>query len=206
MVTRSLAIGIAGGTGAGKTSLARLLVGRLGHATVLDLDSYYLDRGTLTRERRERLNFDEPAAFDSQLLGEHLRQLVCGHSVEKPRYSFESHTRVGSESVAPAPVIVVEGLFALWWEYLRRLFDLKVFLHAPGDVRLLRRLERDVESRGRTAESVLRQYVATVIPMHDLYVEPTRSYADLVLTNDQDLGACVNAVCTALQSTRSGRR
>lgn len=206
MVTPSLTIGIAGGTGAGKTSLARLLVERLGHATVLDLDSYYLDRGALTSERRDRLNFDEPAAFDLDLLGEHLRELVSGHPVGKPRYCFESHTRLGSEIVAPAPVIVVEGLFALWWEDLRLLLDLKVFVDAPGDVRLLRRLKRDVDSRGRTAESVLRQYEATVIPMHEFYVEPTRSYADLVLTNDQDLGACVNAVCTALQRTRSGRR
>lgn len=199
----SFAVGIAGGTGAGKTTLAGLLADALGHVIVLDLDSYYLDRGGLSRESRDRLNFDEPGAFDVSLLMEHLRQLRDGRPVQKPRYSFEHHTRSGVETIRPAPIVLVEGLFALWWEELRKLLNLKVYLDAPQDLRVKRRLKRDVESRGRSAESVLRQYEATVAPMHDLYVAPTRAHADLVLINDCDVGACVRAVCTALAATRS---
>jgi len=202
-VTPSLAIGIAGGTGAGKTTVARLVAETLGHVIVLDLDSYYLDRTGLSQKSRERLNFDEPGAFDVSLLVQHLRQLLDGRPIEKPRYSFEHHTRSGVETVRPAPIVLVEGLFALWWPELRSLFDLKVFLDAPPDLRVMRRLKRDIESRGRTAESVLQQYGATVRPMHDLYIAPTRAHADLVLINDCDVGACVRAVCTALGATRS---
>jgi uridine kinase len=204
-VTPSLAVGIAGGTGAGKTTLARLLAATLGHATLLDLDSYYLDHSALSQKSRDRLNFDQPDAFDVPLLLEHLHQLLRGRPVEKPRYSFEHHTRCGFEPVPPAPIVLVEGLFALWWEDLRALLDLKVFLDAPSDLRLTRRLKRDVTDRGRIAESVLQQYEATVRPMHDLYVEPTRAHADLVLINDQDLPTCVSAVCTALRATSSKR-
>ncbi len=202
----SFAIGIAGGTGAGKTTLARLVAAALGHVTLLDLDSYYLDRSGLSRESRDRLNFDEPGAFDVSLLLQHLRQLRDGRPVEKPRYSFEHHMRSGVEILHPAPIVVVEGLFALWWEELRSLFNLKVYLDAPRDLRVMRRLKRDVEFRGRSPESVIQQYEVTVSPMHDRYVAPTRGHADLVLINDRDVGPCVRAVCNALQSARSVRR
>ncbi|MGH7368439.1 MAG: uridine kinase [Candidatus Rokuibacteriota bacterium] len=202
----SFAIGIAGGTGAGKTTLARRLAEALGHVSLLDLDSYYLDRSGLSRERRARLNFDEPQAFDVSLLLQHLRHLRDGRPVEKPRYSFEHHTRAGFDILHPAPIVVVEGLFALWWEELRSLVDLKVYLDAPPGLRVMRRLRRDVEVRGRSSESVLQQYEATVSPMHDLYVAPTRDHADLVLVNDHDVGPCVRAVCSALQAARSARR
>jgi uridine kinase len=204
-VIPSLVVGIAGGTGAGKTTLAHLLAEALGHVIVLDLDSYYLDRSGLSRESRDRLNFDEPGAFDVSLLMEHLRQLRDGRPVQKPRYSFEHHTRCGAETVRPAPIVLVEGLFALWWEELRSLFDLKVFLDIPPDLRVMRRLKRDVESRGRTAASVLRQYEATVRPMHDLYVAPTRAHADLVLS-DHNVDACVRTVCSVLRAARSTRQ
>lgn len=202
-MTPSVAVGIAGGTGAGKTTLARLLVEALGEVTVLDLDSYYLDRSELSPEVRDGLNFDEPGAFDVSLLVAHLRQLRDGHAVEKPRYSFEHHTRTGTEALSPAPIVVVEGLFALWWEELRGAFDLKIYLDVPQDVRMARRIARDIEFRGRTAESVRRQYEDTVRPMHESYVAPTRAHADLVLVNDRDLGGCLQAVCSALESTRA---
>jgi uridine kinase len=201
-MTSSLAIGIAGGTGAGKTTLARLLAEGLGHAVVLDMDSYYLDRSGVSPEIRDRLNFDEPGAFDVGLLMQHLRLLRQGHAIEKPRYSFESHTRTGFEAIAPAPVVLVEGLFALWWEDLRRSLDLRIYLDAPDDVRLRRRVERDVVSRGRSAQSVLRQYECTVHPMHELYVAPTRLYADVVLTNDRDINECLMSVHGALKAAR----
>jgi uridine kinase len=129
----------------------------------------------------------------------HLRQLRDGHSVEKPHYSFKDHTRTGVEALSPAPIVLVEGLFALWWEELRAGLDLKIYLDAPPDVRMARRIARDVESRGRTAESVRRQYEESVRPMHELYVAPTRAHADLVLVNDGDVGGCLQAVCSALE-------
>lgn len=196
-----LAVGIGGGTGSGKTALCRLLAQALGQVTILDLDSYYLDRSGLSPDSRACLNFDEPAAFDLPLLLQHLQQLRTGRPIEKPHYSFEYHTRCGSETAHPAPIVLVEGLFTLWWEELRFLLDLKVFLDAPQVLRIARRLKRDVESRGRTAHSVLRQYETTVRPMHDLYVEPTRALADMVLLNDRDLVSCASAVCTALRRT-----
>lgn len=202
-MTPSLTVGIAGGTGAGKTTLARSLAEALGHVIVLDLDSYYLDRSGLSPESRARLNFDEPGAFDVSLLVDHLRQLRNGRPVEKPRYSFEHHTRTGGEMLSPAPIVVVEGLLALWWEELRGAFDLKIYLDAPPEVRMGRRIARDIESRGRTAESVRRQYETSVRPMHELYVAPTRAHADLVLVNDRATGDCVRAVCDALDTAKA---
>jgi uridine kinase len=202
----SFAVGIAGGTGAGKTTLARLLAEALDHVAVLDLDSYYLDRTGLSRERRDRLNFDEPGAFDLRLLLQHLRQLRDGRPIEKPRYSFEHHTRSGVDTLCPAPIILVEGLFALWWEELRMLLNLKVYVEAPPELRVMRRLKRDVEVRGRSVESVLGQFDATVRPMHELYVAPTRAHADLVLLNDGDVGRCVRAMCAALPGASSTGR
>ena len=202
----SFAVGIAGGTGAGKTTLARLLAEALDHVVVLDLDSYYLDRSGLSRESRDRLNFDEPGAFDLSLLLQHVRQLRDGRPIEKPRYSFEHHTRSGIDTLCPAPIILVEGLFALWWEELRTLLNLKVYVEAPPELRVMRRLKRDVEVRGRSLESVRGQYDATVRPMHELYVAPTRAYADLVLLNDGDVGRCVRAMCAALQGVSTPGR
>jgi uridine kinase len=200
-VTPTLTVGIAGGTGAGKTSVCDLLRRTLDGVTILDLDSYYVDRSDLAPERRAGLNFDEPAAFDVPLLLAHLSLLRGGHAIDKPRYSFESHTRCGFERIAPAPIVLVEGLFALWWEELRRTLDLKVFIEAPADARLARRLERDVVARGRTIESVHLQYTTTVLPMHARYVEPTRALADVVVRNDRDLAACVAAIRSALRAT-----
>lgn len=198
-MTSVVAVGLAGGTGAGKTSLCDLLAQALSEAAVLDLDSYYLDRSGLRPEARERLNFDEPAAFDLALLVRHVRELRSGRPIQKPRYSFEQHARCGSTHVAPAPILLVEGLYPFWWEDLRALFDLKVFVDAPERTRLSRRLRRDVLTRGRTAESVRNQFRTTVRPMHRRYVEPGRLLADLVVVNDRDLPGCAAVILAALQ-------
>src|SRR5882724_734688 len=152
-------IGIGGGTGVGKTTLVWRLVDRLGDVCLVDLDSYYLDRSGIGLEERRTLNYDEPTAFDIALLLDHLERLAAGEMVWKPRYSFESHTRLGADSLIPASLILVEGLFAFWWEQLRARMNLKVFVDAPADLRLFRRIRRDVMERGRSIESVLEQYV-----------------------------------------------
>jgi uridine kinase len=198
MDTMTSLIGVAGGTGSGKSMVVHALVERLG-GCVIDLDSYYLDHSGFAPEERSRLNYDEPGAIDSALLVEHLRRLAGGHAVEKPVYSFETHTRVGVEAVAPARLTIVEGLFTLWWEALRGLLDLKVFVDAPADLRLIRRLRRDLAERGRTVEQVVQQYVATVRPMHERYVEPTRAHADLVVTNDGPVERAVEQVVAAIR-------
>jgi uridine kinase len=176
-------VGIGGGTGAGKTTLVDRLRDRFEPVCVVDVDAYYLDRSHVAPDTRSGLNYDEPAAIDIELLLAHLRRLAAGEPVWKPRYSFETHTRVGVEPLRPAPLVVVDGLFTLWWAELRALLDLKLFVDAPADVRLARRIERDAVGRGRTVESVVAQYRATVAPMHAIYVEPTRGFADLVVVN-----------------------
>jgi len=179
-----LILAMGGGTGSGKTALAeglRQRHARLGVA-VVDQDSYYLDRSHLTEEERSSLNFDEPAAFDHDLLLAHLERLSRGEAVEKPRYSFTTHTRTEEfDRTQPAPLVILEGLLALWDERVRSLAGLKVYVDAEADLRLVRRLRRDIQERGRTVESVLTQYLMSVRPMHRLHVEPTKAYANLVL-------------------------
>jgi uridine kinase len=191
-------VGVAGGTGAGKSTIVRRLLDRLG-GVLIDLDSYYRDRSRLGPAERARLNFDEPAAIDATLLVEHLGRLTRGEPVAKPVYSFASHTRVGVQTVGPGRLLVVEGLFTWWWEPLRALLDLKVFVDAPADVRLIRRLHRDIAERGRTAEQVLAQYLSTVRPMYERYVEPMRAHADLVIVNDGPVEAAVGQIVAAVR-------
>jgi uridine kinase len=191
-------IGLAGGTGAGKSTIVRALVDRLGGCAI-DLDAYYLDRSGLSPEERARINYDQPSAFDDALLVQHLERLIAGQAIPKPVYAFDTHTRVGIEMVAPARLVIVEGLFALWWESLRSLFAVKVFVEAPADVRLVRRIRRDAAERHRTTEQVLQQYVGTVRPMHERYVEPTRAHADVIVTNDGPIEDTVERVVSVLR-------
>lgn len=181
-------IGVAGGSGAGKSALVERLARRLA-APVIDLDSYYLDRSDVAPERRRALNYDEPAAIEVELLVQQLRELTSGRAIAKPVYSFEAHTRVGRKTVEPADVVIVEGLFTLCWDALRPLLQLKIFVDAPADVRLIRRLRRDVVERGRTIDDVITQYVETVRPMHERHIEPSRRHADVVITNEGPLGS-----------------
>ena len=181
---RTLVIGLAGGTGSGKTTVARAMVeaAGAGNALLLPQDAYYRAQGALPFEERELTNYDEPSAFDTALLVEHVDALRDGRSVERPRYDFTQHDRAADTvPTDAAPVLIVEGILVLHSPELRARMNLKVFVDAPPDERFIRRLERDVNERGRSAQSVISQYRRTVKPMHDLYIEPTKQHADLVL-------------------------
>jgi uridine kinase len=178
-------IGIAGGTGAGKTTLADGLAGGMCHgsAVVIHEDRYYRDNSHLPAASREDLNYDHPEAIDLDLLARHVRELVIGRSINQPVYDFVLHVRKKeADTVFSAKFIIVEGLFTLFNKLLWDVMDLKVFLDSEEDIRLSRRLERDISERGRTKESVMRQWNSTVLPMHELFIEPSRSYAHLVLS------------------------
>jgi uridine kinase len=180
-----LFVGVAGGSGAGKSSLARVLVASLGpaRAALLAHDAYYRDGGGRPPSTRGTVNYDVPDAFDQALFLEHLAALRAGLPVRPPVYCFRTHRRTGyAATVTPRPIVVVEGFLLLWEPAVRAALDLKVYLDAPERVRLERRLARDVAERGRTTDGVLVQFSATVREAHRTYVEPTRRMADLVLS------------------------
>jgi uridine kinase len=179
-----LIIGIAGGTGSGKTTLATRLAETLGSqcVTLIPHDAYYLDHPDLTFEERSRLNYDEPEAFETSLLVSHLQALSSGEPVERPTYDFSIHARSSrTVPLSPKPVVIVEGIMVLAIPSLREVFDLKVFVDTPADIRLSRRITRDVAERGRTVDSVCNQYLSTVRPMHEKHVEPSKLFADIIV-------------------------
>ena len=181
----SLTIGVGGGTGSGKTTLSRKLAEFLGPERVLILsqDHYYRDGGHLPVEQRAQRNFDRPEAVDFELLVRNLKQLQAGREIARPRYDFRQHVRLeGSEPALPRPVILVEGTLVFAAEELVGCFDLKLFVDADPDIRFIRRLRRDIRERGRSVESIVRQYLETVRPMHLRFVEPARRQADLVIS------------------------
>lgn len=178
-----LVIGIAGGSGSGKTTLMKNLIDKFGDViTVLSHDNYYKRHDELTYEERCQLNYDEPGAFDTSLMIYQLDQLRHGQPIDCPVYDFTVHNRSNDTiRIVPERVIIVEGILIFESEPLRQLMDIKIFVDADADVRLCRRIKRDVNKRGRSLESVLTQYQQTVKPMHEKYVEPTKKYADLVV-------------------------
>lgn len=178
-----LVIGIAGGSGSGKTTLMKNLIDKFGDViTVLSHDNYYKRHDELTYEERCKLNYDEPGAFDTSLMIYQLDQLRHGQPIDCPVYDFTVHNRSNDTTrIVPERVIIVEGILIFESEPLRQLMDIKIFVDADADVRLCRRIKRDVNKRGRSLESVLTQYQQTVKPMHEKYVEPTKKYADLVV-------------------------
>lgn len=178
-----IVIGIAGGTGSGKTTITREIVKRLGsNVTVLTHDSYYKERHDLTYEERTQLNYDHPNAFDNDMMAEALARLKNGEPVEVPIYDYTIHDRTeNTMTLHPTPVILVEGILIYYPEELRKLMDIKIFVDTDADVRILRRIIRDIQERGRSLESVVNQYLNTVKPMHEAFVEPTKKYADIII-------------------------
>ena len=180
-----MVIGIAGGSGSGKTTLAKEIERRLGRRVImLSHDAYYKRHDDIPFHEREKLNYDHPDALETDLLVEHIRQLKAGHPIDCPVYDFSSHNRADETlRIEPRRVIVVEGILIFQNQELRELMDLRIFVDAEADVRLCRRIHRDVSQRGRTVDSVLNQYEDTVRPMHMKFVEPTKKYASFILPN-----------------------
>ncbi len=202
-------VGIAGGSGAGKTALARELVGALGaeRTALLALDAYYRDRGRLDPEARAALDFDVPDALDQELFRSHLRALRAGQPVTPPRYCFVTHRRLGpGEPVEPREIVLVEGVLLLHDPEVRAVLDLRIYVDAPDGLRVARRIARDTAERGWTPESVIAQCRATVLPAHARYVEPTRAWADLVLLNAGRLAAAVEVAAAIVRGRLEQRR
>jgi uridine kinase len=177
-------IGVAGGSGSGKTTVVRRIVDSLGpeHVVVLEHDRYYRDRNDLRLEERAALNYDHPDSLETSLLVQHLEALKAGQPIEVPLYDFTSHARRGdTQRMQPRRAIIVEGILIFADRALRDVMDIKVFVDADADTRFIRRLQRDVAERGRTMDSVIEQYQGTVKPMHFEFVEPTKRYADLII-------------------------
>jgi len=185
-VTRDppLIIGIGGGTGSGKTTIANKLAAALpeNRCQLIEYDAYYHDLAHMSPEERARVNFDHPDALESGLLAYHLAELRSGNPVEVPIYDYHTHTREAeTRHIAPAPLIIVEGILVFVEPTVRSLLDIKIFVDTDADIRLIRRIRRDLEQRGRTFQSVREQYYTTVRPMHLEYVEPSKRWADLIV-------------------------
>jgi uridine kinase len=184
-----LVVGIAGGTGSGKTTVAHKLAASLpaGSCVTIEHDAYYRDQGHLTAAERAKINYDHPGSLDSSLLAEHLRELRAGRGVDVPIYDFATHTRrYETRRVEPARVVIVEGILVFAEPELRDQLDIKIFVDTDADIRLMRRIRRDLEQRGRTFASVRDQYYATVRPMHVEHVEPSKRWADLIVPEGGD--------------------
>lgn len=179
-----LVIGIAGGSGSGKTTIARTIMERVGQERIayIQHDAYYCDQSAMPMEARLQVNYDHPDSLETSLLVKHLRELRAGHAVEIPVYDFTQFTRARETTlIETRPVILVEGILIFVDAELRSLFDIKLYVDAPADLRFIRRLQRDLTERHRTPESIIRQYLETVRPMHLEFVEPTKRFADLIL-------------------------
>ncbi len=181
---KPIIVGVAGGTGSGKTTVAQAILERVGRDRIayIQHDSYYRDLSHLPLEERARVNFDHPDALENELLVQHLRQLCAGRPAEVPIYDFTTHTRrPETRTVYPHRVILVEGILIFADKTLRDMMDVKIFVDTDADIRFIRRLQRDIAERGRTMESVIRQYLETVRPMHLEFVEPSKRYADVII-------------------------
>ncbi|MCT4628711.1 uridine kinase [Winogradskyella sp.] len=196
-----LIIGIAGGTGCGKTTVVNTILKELpeGQVGVISQDSYYKDTSHLSFEERVKINFDHPRSIDFELLQQHLKELKEGKSVNQPVYSFVKHNRTGDVIVTkPRKVMIVEGILILSHKEIRDLFDIKIYVHADSDERLIRRLKRDISERGRDIDEVLSRYQNTLKPMHQQFIEPMKEYADLIIPNNKYNTVAVDIVKTII--------
>jgi len=199
-------IGVAGGTGSGKTTIAHAVLERAGarpegRVSLIQHDAYYRDLGNLPLAQRAAQNFDHPDSLENELLIAHLKKLKQGRAVDVPVYDFTTHTRTSeTRRIGPNPVIIVEGILIFADEALRRMMDVKIYVDTDADIRFIRRLERDVAERGRTVESVIRQYMATVRPMHQEFVEPSKRYADIIIPEGGFNEVAIDMVASRIKS------
>ncbi len=192
-----LIIGIGGGTGSGKTTVVNQIISEFpkGEVQVISQDSYYKDTSHLTFEDRCKINFDHPQSIDFKLLETHLKDLKKGKNINQPVYSFKTHNRTGDTTLTePKKVIIVEGILILSNTQLRSIFDVKIFVHADSDERLIRRLKRDIAERGRDLDEVLDRYQTTLKPMHQQFIEPMKAYADIIIPNNNYNSVAVNVL------------
>ena len=196
-------IGIAGGTGSGKTSIAKKLLEEYGNGdvVVIEQDAYYRDISNITMEDRHLQNFDHPDAIDIELFNKQLISLIKGQIVEVPIYDFSTHSRLkDTKTVNPHRVIIVEGILTLHYTILRELMDIKVFVDTPNDIRFIRRISRDIDKRNRTVESVIDQYLKTVRPMHEQFVEPSKYFADIIIPEGSKNRVAIDLIRTKINS------
>ncbi|WP_159951426.1 uridine kinase [Polaribacter septentrionalilitoris] len=196
-----LILGIAGGTGSGKTTVVNQIVKHLpvDEVCVISQDSYYKATDDLSYEERTKINFDHPRAIDFDLLVHHLKELKKGNTIPQPVYSFVTHNRTKDTVLThPRKVVIVEGILIFNSEELRNLFDIKIFVHADTDERLIRRVRRDISERGRDIDEVLNRYQDTLKPMHLQFIEPTKNYADLIIPNDRHNTVAIDIVRTVI--------
>ena len=198
-----LLIGITGGTGCGKTTVVNQIIEELpsGQVSVISQDSYYKDLSHFSYEERTKVNFDHPKSLDFDLLREHLSQLKEGKTIMQPTYSFVEHNRLPTTiPIMPSKVLIVEGILIFSHPDVRDLFDIKIFVHADSDERLIRRIKRDISERGRTIEEVLNRYQTTLKPMHQEFIEPTKEYADIIIPNNRHNRVAIDIVKTIVHN------
>jgi uridine kinase len=203
-----IVLGISGGTGSGKTTVANVILERVGaeHIAFLPHDSYYKDLADLPKSQRDMINFDHPDSLESSLMVEHLESLKRWESVQVPIYDFTTHSRTEeTQRIDPQPVILVEGILIFAEAALRELFDVKIFVDTPPDIRFIRRLKRDIHERGRNVESVIRQYETTVRPMHLEFVEPSKMYSDVIIPEGGLNTVAMDMVVARIESLLSSR-
>jgi uridine kinase len=205
---RPVIIGIAGGSGSGKTTIAQAVVDAVGRNTVslIQHDAYYRDLPDLAFEERSKVNYDHPDSLETELLIHHIEQLRAGNEISRPVYDFATHLRtLDTVLVKPDPVVVIEGILVLSEPELRKVMDLRIYVDADADLRLMRRLQRDIVERERTLDSVMAQYEQTVRPMHLQFVEPSKRYADIIVPNGYNAGA-VGTITSMIRDVLSGAR
>ncbi|WP_066370944.1 uridine kinase [Neobacillus fumarioli] len=203
MMPKPVVIGVAGGSGSGKTSVTKAIYESFkGHSIlILEQDFYYRDQSHLPFEERLKTNYDHPLAFDNDLLIEHIKKLLQYQPIEKPVYDYSIHTRSDEViHVEPKDVIILEGILVLEDERLRNLMDIKLFVDTDADLRIIRRLTRDIKERGRTFESVIDQYTNVVRPMHNQFVEPTKRYADVIIPEGGQNHVAIDLMVTKIQT------